>query len=101
MMRRKPFLSPDKETFPDKREQMTTSLEGSSSIRKRSSQRQLEGSPPSTKDIAKCLVKKNRRDYLDTPFGITLSNCSLEPLHPYPVDSFPSPRAKSLRRRSL
>src|SRR5258707_14108002 len=100
-MRREPFLYPNNETSPGKKRQVITSSEESSSIPKRSPRHQLEGFPPSTKGITKCLVRKNRKDYLDIPFGTMLSNCSPEPLHLYLVDSFPSPRVRSLRCRNL
>src|SRR5258708_39995451 len=100
-MRREPFLYPDKETFPDKKRWVIISSEESSFIPKRSLQNQLEGSPSSTRGIAKCLVRKNHKDYLNTPFGTILSNSSPEPLHPSLADSFPSPRATSPRHRNL
>src|SRR5229473_3759914 len=100
-MQKGPFLCPDKGTSPDKKKQAITSSEGSSSTLKRSPRHPLEGFPPNIKGIARCLVKKSRRDYPDTPFGTTLSNYSLEPLHHYPVDSSPSPRAKLLRHKNL
>src|SRR5713226_2584573 len=100
-MRREPFLSPDKETFPDEKRRVITSSDESSSIPKRSPWHRLEGSLPNTRDIAKYLARKNCKDYHNTPFGITPLNCSLEPLHPYPVDSFPLPRARLLKRRNL
>src|SRR5258708_22894884 len=100
-MQKKPFLCPDKGISPDKKRQVNTSLEESSSTLKRSPRCPLEGFPPSTKDIAKCLVRRNHKGYPDTPSRIILLNYSLEPLHHYLVDSFPSPRAKSLKHKNL
>src|SRR5258708_28943038 len=94
-------LCPDKGTSPKRKEPAITSSEGSSFILKGSPQHPLEGFPPNTKGIIKCLVKKSRRGYPDIPFGIMPSNYSLGPLHHYLVDSSPSPRAQLLKHKSL
>src|SRR5216684_526898 len=99
-MQRKLSLYPDKEISLEGKGKTTISLEGSSFIQKESLQHPLEGSPPNTKDIKRCLAKKSRRGYLNTPFGITPSNYSQGPLPRYPDDSSPSPRAKLPKHRS-
>src|SRR5713226_9184011 len=99
-MRRKLFFYPDKGISLEGKGKTTTSSEGSPFIRKESLQHLLEGSPPNTKDIKRCLAKKNRRGYLNTPFGITPSNYSQGPLPRYPDDSFPLPKAKLPKHRS-
>src|SRR5713226_7416865 len=96
-----PSSYPDKGTAPGRKKPTTTSSEESSSILKRSPQHQLEGFLTSTKGIAKCLAKKSHRGYPDTPSGTTPLNYSLGPLHHYLVDSFPSPKAKLLKPKSL
>src|SRR5260221_13779440 len=99
-MQKEPSLYPDKEIFLEEKGKTTISLEGSSFIRKESLQHLLEESPPNTKGIKKCLAKKNRRGYLDTPFGIMPSNYSQELLPHYPDDSSPLPRVKLPKHRS-
>src|SRR5258708_39125313 len=96
-----PSLYPDKGMFPDKRGRATTSSEGSSFILKKFQQHLSEGSHPSTKDTKRYSAKKSHKDYLDTPSGITLSNYSPEPLHLYPGGSFPLPKVRSLKCKSL
>src|SRR5258708_4125148 len=96
-----PSSYPGKGMFPDKRGRATTSSEGSSFILKRSPQHPSEGSHPSTKDTKRYSAKKSRKDYLDTPSGITLLNYSLEPLHLYLGGSSPLPKARSLKHKNL
>ena len=88
-MQRKPSLYPNKETSPEKEEQTTTSLEGSSSTLEQFPQHPLEESPPNTKNIRRCSAKKSRKDYPNIPFGIMPSNYSQELLHRYLDGSFP------------
>src|SRR5258708_6786799 len=99
-MQKRPFLCPDKETSTGKKKQATISSEESFSIPKRSPQRPSEEYPPNTKGITRCLARRSRKDYPNTPFGIMPLNYSLEPLHHYRADSFPSPRAKLLKHKS-
>src|SRR5260370_42044216 len=100
-MRRKLYFHPDKEISLERKGETTTSSEGSSFTRKESLQHLSEASPPNTKDIKRCLVKKSRRGYLNTPFGITPLSYSQEHPPRYPDDSSPSPRAKLPKHRSL
>src|SRR5258707_15758525 len=100
-MQEGPFLYPSKGISPDGKKQAIISLEESSSTLKRSPRPPLAGFPPNTKGIAKCLARRNHKGCHDTPFGITLSNSSQEPLRRYPADSSPSPRVKSLRHKGL
>src|SRR5260370_26278627 len=100
-MQEEPSLYPDKGMFPDKREQPIISLEESSFILKRSLWHPSEGSHPNTKDTKRCSVKKSRKGYPDTPFGIMLLSYSQEPLHLYLGGSFLLPKAKSPKHRSL
>src|SRR5258708_7878285 len=100
-MQREPSLCPDKGMSLDKRGWATISSEESSFILKRSPQHLLEGSPPSIKDTRRYSVKKSRRGCLNIPSGIMLSNYSPEPLHRYPDDSSPLPKAKSLKCKNL
>src|SRR5258707_15126841 len=93
-MQRKLSSYPDKEISLKRRRRTTTSLEESSFTQKESLQHPSEVSPPSIKDIKRCLVKKNRKGYPDTPFGITPSNYSQEHPPRYPDGSSPSPRVK-------
>src|SRR5258708_21954643 len=96
-----PSLYPDKEMFPDKRGRAVTSSEGSSFILRKSPRHPSEGFHPSTKDTKRCSAKKSHKGYLDTLSGITLSNYSPEPLHLYLGGSFPLPKARSPKHRSL
>src|SRR5258708_6777946 len=95
-----PFLCPDKRTSLDKEGQATISLEESSFTLKRSPRHPLEGSPPNIKGIKRYSVKKSCRGYPDTPFGIMLSNYSLEPPHHYLGGSSLLLKAKSLKHKS-
>src|SRR5258708_23715627 len=72
IMQKGPSLYPDRETFPEGEGRTITSSEESSSIPKQSLQSLLEGYPPNTRDTRRYSVKKNRKDYPNTPFGITL-----------------------------
>src|SRR5258707_15645844 len=92
---------PDKGTSPDHRKRIITSLDGLSSIRKESPRHPLEASPPNTRDTRKYSAKKNRKDYLDTLFGITPSSCSQEHLPHYLDDSSLSLKVKSLKHKNL
>src|SRR5258708_4353921 len=92
---------PDKETSLGKEGKTTTSSEESSSTQKESPQHPSEASPPSIKDTRRCLAKKNRKDYLDIPFGTTPLNYSQEHPPRYPDDSSPSLRAKLPKHRNL
>src|SRR5258708_5174230 len=78
----------------------TISLEESSSTQRKSPRYLLEGSLPNIKDTRKCSAKKNRKDYLGIPFGITPSKYCRELLPPYPDDSSPSLKAKLQRHKS-
>src|SRR5713226_7920978 len=92
---------PDKEMFLEHKRRTATSLEGLSSILKESLRHPSEVSPLSIKDTRRCLARRNRRDYLGTPSGITPSNYSQEHPPHYPDDSFPSPKAKLPRHKNL
>src|SRR5229473_3011181 len=96
-----PPLYPNRRMFPDKRGHLITSSGESSFTLKRSPRHLSEESHPSTKDTKRYLVKKSRKDYLDTPSGITLSNYSLEPLHLYLGGSSPLPKARLLKHKNL
>src|SRR5258708_1966539 len=91
----------DKGTFPEHKKRTAISLEGLSFILKESLQHPSEVSPPSIKDTKRCLARRNRRDYLGTPSGITPLNSSQEHPPHYPDDSFPSPKAKLPRHKNL
>src|SRR5258708_27017087 len=99
-MQRRLSLYLDKEISLEGKREIAISSEESFSTRKESLQHPSEASPPNTKGTKKCLVKKSRRGYLGTPFGITPSNYSQEHLPRYPDDSSPSPRAKLLKHKS-
>src|SRR5713226_5204584 len=99
-MQKEPSSSLDREISLERKGTITISSEGSSFTQKESPQYPLEASPPNTKDIKRCSVKKNRRGYLNTPFGIMPSNCSQEHLLHYQDDSSPSHKAKLPRHRS-
>src|SRR5260370_18785466 len=99
-MRRKPSSYPDKETFLGRKRGTPTSSGGSSFTQKESLRHPSEVSPLNTRDTKKCSVKKSRRGYPNTPFGITPSNYSHGHLIHYQDDSFPLPRAKLLKHRS-
>src|SRR5258707_9093174 len=94
------FLYLDREISLEHKKRATISLGESSFIRKESLQHPSEVSPPNIKDIKRCLVKKSRKDYLDTPFGITPSNYSQEHPPRYLDDSFPSPKVKFPKHKS-
>src|SRR5258707_5372243 len=98
---RKPSSYPTKETSLKEKGQKTTSLEELSFIPKRSLQRPSEESPPSTRDTRRCLAKRNRKGYPGILSGIMPSNYSRELPPLYPDDSFPSPKARSPKRKSL
>src|SRR6266850_2725812 len=49
---------------------------------------------PST-DTLKCLVNNNPKDFPNTQYGITLSNCYREHQHHYQEDSYVSLKTKS------
>src|SRR5216684_1463067 len=100
-MQKEPSLYPDKGISLGRRKRITTSSEGSSSTQNESLQHPSEASPLNTKGIKRYSVKKNRRDYPGTPFGITPLSCSQEHPPRYLDDSFPSLRAKLPRHKSL
>src|SRR5258708_721722 len=99
-MQRGPSLYPDKGISLERKRGITTSSEGSSSIRNESLQHLSEAFPLNTKGIKRCSAKKNRKDYPGIPSGIMLSSYFQE--HPpyCPDDSFPSLRAKLPKHRS-
>src|SRR5713226_5333288 len=99
-MQKGPSSYPDKETSPEDKKKKTTSSEELSFIQKRSLQHPSEESLPSTKDIRRCLAKKNRKGYPDTLFGITLSNYFQGPPLHYQDDYSPSPRVKLPKHRN-
>src|SRR5258708_23700976 len=92
---------PDKEMSLGRKRETTTSSEGSFSTQKESLQHPSEVSPPNISGMKRYSARKNRRDYLDTPFGIMPSNYSQEHLPHYPDDSSPLPRAKLPRHKNL
>src|SRR5229473_766803 len=99
-MRKEPPLYPDRETSPERKGGITTSLEGSPSTQSEFLQRLSEASPLNIKGIEKYSAKKNRRDCLGTPFGTMPLNYSRERPLRYLDDSFPSPKARSLKHKN-
>src|SRR5229473_4340034 len=91
----------DKRMSPEHKKKTAISLGGLSFTPKESLQHPSEVSPPSIKDMGRYSAKKNRKDYLDIPSGITPSNYSREHPPHYPDDSFPLPKAKLPKRRNL
>src|SRR5258708_8318178 len=100
-MQRRLSLYLDKEISLEGKREIAISSEESFSTQKESLQHPSEASPPNTKGTKRCLVKKNRRGYLDTLFGITPLSYSREHPPRCPDDSSLSPRAKSPKHRSL
>src|SRR5258708_5695785 len=91
----------DKGMFLEHKRRTAISLEGLSFILNESLQHPSEVSPPSIKDIRRCLARRNHRDYLGTPFGTMPLSYSQEPPPHYPDDSFPSPRARLPKHKNL
>src|SRR5216684_1863680 len=90
-MQKEPSLYPDKGIPLERKRGTATSSEGSSFTQKESLQHPSEAFLLNTKDIKRSLVKKNRRGYLDTPFGTMPLNYSQEHPPRYPDYFSPSP----------